>query len=64
MSGRLDSFGEAQQITRRPAQRRFGDEGSAALPARDQALANKLLDGTSHREAAHGEFLRQLRFAG
>ena len=63
MARRLDCLGEAQQIAGGPAQRSFGDEGTAALPAGDQALIHQPLDGLGHREAADAPVARQLRLA-
>jgi hypothetical protein len=60
---RFDRLREAQHVARRTPQRRFGDEGAAALAARYQPLVDELLHGSRDREPADAPVLRELRFA-
>lgn len=56
-------LGKAQKIARRTSQRRFGHEGAAALPARDQTFFHEDFNGPRDREPTHGKLLGQLRLA-
>ena len=60
---RLDGFGEARQIGRRPPQGLGGDETAHPLAPADQPLVDENLDGAGHGEAADPEPLGEPRLA-